>query len=359
MHKLQGHEVRIVASTETFVDNMNLGYVNPNSYFTTEGIPITRIPYVRFLPHSVSRKLRIYKGLSKILYEFQPDIIFLHGVQFVGIKEVINYVRKNKVKVFADSHTDYMNSAKSWLSKNILHKLIYKTCTQAIEPYILKFWGVTPSRKLFLEEFYGVSPEKTGLLVMGIDDTELDFKKSLDIRGRIRKELKIENSDFVIITGGKIVERKNIHLLMKAVKELGHPNIHLLVFGSVNDEMTSVIKDLSNAPNVYNLGWKNAQEIQNLFFAADIAVFPGAHSVLWEQAVGMGLPCIFKEWKGYEHVDLGGNCVMLSEVNIGNIKNEILSIYNNPLLFQRMKLKAEGGIKKFSYWEIAKRAIKA
>ena len=58
MHKLQGLEVQIVASTETYINNTTLGYVSPSSYCTPDNIPITRIPYTRFLPHFLARKLR-------------------------------------------------------------------------------------------------------------------------------------------------------------------------------------------------------------------------------------------------------------------------------------------------------------
>ncbi len=102
-----------------------------------------------------------------------------------------------------------MNSAKNWVSKNILHKIIYKWCTKKIEPYVIKFWGVTPSRKDFLIDFYNVNPAKVGLLVMGIDDSNINFRRRNLIRKEIRTKLNIDENQFVIITGGKIVKRKN------------------------------------------------------------------------------------------------------------------------------------------------------
>ena len=35
-----GHDVRILASTETYVDNLHLGYVEPREYVTEYGVPI-------------------------------------------------------------------------------------------------------------------------------------------------------------------------------------------------------------------------------------------------------------------------------------------------------------------------------
>jgi len=358
IHKNQGHEVRIIASTETYINNKRLGYVAPSSYFTSDNIPITRIPYTNLLPHFFVKKLRIYIGLTKVLKEFNPDIIFLHDVQFISVKEIAKYAQENDVKIYADSHTDYMNSAKNWVSKNILHKIIYKWCTKKIEPYVIKFWGVTPSRKDFLIDFYNVNPAKVGLLVMGIDDSNINFRRRNLIRKEIRTKLNIDENQFVIITGGKIVKRKNIHLLMEAVNELKTYNLKLIIFGSISDEIKPEIDRLSNSSNILNLGWQNTNDIYDLFFASDLAVFPGTHSVLWEQAVGIGLPAIFKKYKGYEHIDIGGNCIFFDELNIEGIKKSILSVFENKKLFETMKRVAlEKGIKEFSYSEIAKKAI--
>ena len=39
-----GHDVRILASTETYVDNLHLGYVEPREYVTEYGVPIRKQP---------------------------------------------------------------------------------------------------------------------------------------------------------------------------------------------------------------------------------------------------------------------------------------------------------------------------
>ena len=94
MHKIQGHEVSILASTETYIDSKKIGYVGPSSYYTESGIPITRVPYKRILPHFIMRKLRIYSGVTEVLYSFKPDIIFIHGLQFISIIDIVDYAQQ-------------------------------------------------------------------------------------------------------------------------------------------------------------------------------------------------------------------------------------------------------------------------
>lgn len=359
MHMLQGHEVAIVASTETYVNNRVLGYVGPSSYSTEEGIPVSRLPYVKGIPHGLAKKLRIYQGLYEIVEDWAPDIIFLHDCQFLSIRKIALYAKRHpNVKIYVDGHTDFTNSAKNWVSKNILHGIIYKHCAKVIEPYARKFYGVLPVRVSFFQTMYNIPAEKTALLVMGADDTKVDLYRRDKIRSFIRGTLGIHNSDFVIVSGGKIDQRKNIHVLMRAISEINQQNIKLIIFGTPSDQMKNEVEALSKHDCVMNVGWITSEKVYDYFLASDLGVFPGTHSVLWEQAVGVGLPCIFRKWDGIQHVDLGGNCLLLNDVSNEGIKKVILGIYQQKdIFFEMKKVAMDKGISEFSYYKIAERAI--
>ena len=359
MHKLQGHNVSILASTETFVASGVLGYLQPSSYLTNTGIPITRIPYIWWLPQFIAKKLRIYSGISKVINAFKPDILFLHDCQFISIYEIALYAKRNPhVKIYVDGHTDFINSARTWLSRNILHRIIYKWCARSIEPYTRKFYGVLPLRVDFFKDVYKIPSNKVDLLLLGADDTVIDLSKRDEVRRVTRDSLQLSESDFVIVTGGKIDERKNIHLLMQAVIELSNKHIKLVIFGTPNKQMEESINMLRTSPNIEYVGWIESEKAYNYFLCADIGFFPGTHSVLWEQAVGVGLPCVFKKWDGIQHVDLNGNCLFLSDDSTYEIKEKILMIYNNPDMLLKMKhISMTKGITEFSYYKIAQKAI--
>jgi hypothetical protein len=92
--------------------------------------------------------------------------------------------------------------------------------------------------------------------------------------------------------------------------------------------------------------------------ASDIAVFPGTHSVLWEQSVGIGLPCIFKYYRGMDHIDIGKNCMFLYKDDPEEIISVINKIIQNRKLYVEMKENAiTKGKKVFYYTEISKKAL--
>ncbi len=364
IHQKFGHQVQIAASREIYNKNLAKGFSNVGSYLTRENIPITRLSYASGLPLKLSEKLRIYRGLKQLLEEFKPDIIFLHDCLFLSIYTVAAYAKRNKVKILIDSHTDFVNSGKSWLSKNVLHKIIYRHCVQKILPYTCKFYGTLPIRCDFLNEVYKVPKSKIEFLPFGFDDTVVSFSERESIRNEIRKYYKIGTNDFVLISGGKIDSRKNIDKLLESFTLISNNDIirtrkvWLLLFGKPNTEMKEKFVDLVKQERLIYLEWLDSAEIYRYFFASDLAVFPGTHSVLWEEAAGLGIPLLVKRWKGIEHVDLGGNCVFLEDSSTDEITNSILDILQGNIDFNYLKMVASTkGPDNFSYSVIAKNAI--
>lgn len=310
------------------------------------------------LPYKINRKVRWFEGIYDVLEQEKPDIIFLHNFQFVSILQVLKYCKENQnVKVYADSHTDYINSMHSWVSKYIFHQFVWRRLVKKMEPFVIKFWGVTELRCEFMEKVYHISPQKIDLLVMGADGLKFDLKEKDKIRDNIRKQYNLRDTDFVIVTGGKIDEKKQVHKLVNAVGDLNDKNIKLMIFGKIEKDMEQYFREI-NYENIIQIGWINSDKVYDYFMAADLAVFPGTHSVLWEQAVGTGLPCIFKYWKGMSHVNVGGNCLFLYDNIVEELKEKIACLKEKGEIYKEMKKQSEEkGIAEFSYLEIAKRSI--
>ncbi len=353
-----GLDVEIIASLVSFDESGRECILEKGgSYINEYGIPVTRLEYKN---SKFSKRLRQYEGIYEAISKAKPDIIFIHGCQFLDIKYVVKYAEFNPdVKIYVDNHADFSNSARNFLSKNILHKMIWKYCAHQIEPHIIKFYGVLPARVDFLKDIYKVSESKVELLVMGADDEKVEAAKNPNIRKAIREKYHINDDDFLIITGGKIDRaKKQTLLLMEAVKRIKRENVKLIVFGSVIDELKDEVSDFLDGNKVQYIGWVKSEESYKYFASSDLVVFPGRHSVFWEQVVGLGIPMVVKHWKGTTHVNLGGNCKFLYRDSVDEISEILMNLMNNKDELDKMKEVAESkGMKYFSYKEISSRAI--
>lgn len=359
-HKKLGYDVSILASLQSFDKNGNASFLEKECEYINEyGIPVKRINYKGIIK-SISKKLKIYNNLYGHINNEKPDIIFIHGCQFSNMKDIKKYIEHNpNTKVFVDNHCDFSNSAKNWLSKNILHKILWKHSAKLIEPYTTKFYGVLPSRVDFIINMYKINPSKVELLLMGADDEKVSEASKEYIKNNIRKKYGIEKDDFLIVTGGKIdYSKKQTLLLMEAIKKINNPKLKLLVFGSVTEELQNNVKRLCDKNLVQYIGWIDSEDSYKYFAMADLVVFPGRHSVFWEQVVGLGVPMIVKYWNGADHINISDNCKFLYEDSINEITKIITSIFNNKEEYYRMKESAQTlGREEFSYMNIAKKSI--
>lgn len=353
-HKLMGHEVKIVASTESFDKNGLITYVEPKRYTNEDGIEVVRLPYVKYLPDKVVKKLRRYKGLWEELLDFEPEFIFIHDIQFLDIDIIRKYAKTHEVKIVADCHADFSNSARNFISKYILHGLIYKHCAQLIEPYVTKFYGVLPARVDFLKNVYKLPAKKVDLLVMGSEDVKAEEAMNPERISRNRVKYGVAPSDFVIVFGGKIDKHKTqVLMLMDAVNTMEDKNVKLLVFGSIIPDLKKAVEDRCS-DRVKYIGWATSDQSYDYFGMADVVCFPGRHSVYWEQVAGMGIPLIVKRWDGTTHVNVGGNVLFLETDNVDEIKNAISKVQES---YDTFKKAAVRGKDTFMYSKIAERCL--
>lgn len=358
-HKELGFDVEVIASLETFDKDGKLTYMSKAEIYKNEyGIKVTRLAYKK--PEKVYKKLKRYIGTFHAIEAAKPNILFIHGCQFQDMDIVVSYLKKHTgVKVYVDHHADFSNSAKNWLSKNILHKGLWKRTAHMIEPFTTKFYGVLPARVEFLKEIYILPEKKCELLVMGADDDKVKEANNPDVKKKIRQKYGIDTDDFLIMTGGKIDPWKTqTLLLMEAVTRIDNPKVKLIVFGSVTPDLKNKVNDLCVQNRVQYIGWVQADQSYKYFASSDLVVFPGRHSVFWEQVAGLGIPMICKYWNGTTHVDLGGNVEFLKEDSVDEIQSKIEELIGFTDKYYKMKKIAEDkGMEVFSYKQIAQKAM--
>lgn len=355
-HKKLGHDVTIISSKWSWNKNGEIVFDDRDSYINENNILITKLD--TYFNKNVQSKFKVYKNLKNKLKDLNSDILFIHGTQFLDLFLLKKYFAENpNIKVYIDNHADFSNSATSFLSKIFLHKILWRASSKYVEDYVEKFYGVLPSRVEFLTEMYGIQKNKVDLLLLGIDDDIVESIEENEIK-EIRNGLRTSDNELIIITGGKIDSAKAQTMkLIKYVKEINDKKIKLIIFGSITKDLECEFRNLVDNVNIIYVGWLNSKDIYKYLLVADLGVFLGRHSVIWEQAIGLGLPCIFKKWEGMSHINRDGNCILLEEKDYDGLPVLLNKLHSNREILNEMRRKNLEISEEFSYFNIAKKSI--
>ena len=320
--KKLGHDVTVITTNLMHQDG-GITEIAPNDYRLNDGERIIRLKYKQY-PVSVLTKLFSKLEIYELLKSIRPDFIFYHGLISNTIFDVIRYIKKDNPQcvLVQDNHFDYNIGSHSTGLKKLLGRGYFRFINRLANPYVSRVYGVTPWRKQYAEDYFRIPPEKTDVLIMGADDEKIDFANREQIRSDIRNQFGFTEDDFVIVTGGKIDRNKKTTLLMEACRNTDH--VKLLIFGNVKEDVKQEFDEiLSESENITYIGWIDADQVYNYFFASDLVFFPGQHSVLWEQACACKVPCVFEKWEGMEHVNNGGNSDFVSPVTVESLREKI------------------------------------
>lgn len=353
-----GHDVTVITTNTMHDDSGKIVETDCGDYRLTDGQRIIRLKRKKIMSDKISKYIGYYDYYN-LLCEIKPDFIMVHGLgnfSNIQIRKYLKEVDKSCI-VIADNHLDYnIGNPKKSLKVSLYYKIL-KPFSKYMQKYYTKVYGVTPWRKEYCEDVFGISPAKTDVLIMGADDEKIDFENRDIIRQDIRKKHGVLDDDFLIITGGKIDKNKNIHLLMQAVAGMDNPNVRLIVFGNCVGGFSDTVNSLTAKNKVDFIGWVPAEKTYEYFLASDLAIFPGQHSVLWEQACACGIPTVFKYYTGMDHVDVSGNCRFLYKDSVDEIKALLSEICDNKQIYDSMKKNAVEKREKFLYSKIAEKSL--
>ena len=205
-------DVSVVTSQYSWNDKGNLVKKQESNYTNCDGVKIYRIPMKN--NQNLNSKFKRYQGLYEVLKKLSPDVLFIHGCQFCDVSTIVKYLRTHtNVVTYIDNHDDFSNSATNWMSKNILHKIIWRYYAQKINPFVKKWYGVLPARVDFLKDVYGLPADKIDFLPMGADDDFVEKYSHPDVRLEYRKKYGVAEDEQLIVTGGKINLAKKQTLL--------------------------------------------------------------------------------------------------------------------------------------------------
>ena len=294
-HVDDGHDVRVIASTEVFDGKGGLTFAKPGNYLGSDGARVVRLPYTKWLPQKMGWKLRIHEGVYKLIEEFEPAAILFHGCAGNEIVTAAKYAADHPdVLLYVDSHEDFNNSARSFISKNLLHRIFYRSRLRAALPHIRKVLCINMEAMEFVSRLYGVKKGQLEFFPLG--GTPLRVEDVESRRAAAREKYDVPDMDVVFFQSGKITQRKKLDQSLDCFAQLEGDNLRFLVAGLLTEGCKQhLLAKIAADPRVQFLGWKTGDELTELLCAADVYLQPGTQSVTMQNALCCGCPAIIDD----------------------------------------------------------------
>jgi len=284
-HVRDGHDVIVIASTETHSSEGKLTYTEAQEYLGEEGARVVRLRYHPGIPHTLSRKLRVHSGVRQLLEDFRPDVILFHGACGWELLTAARYAREHpSTRLYVDSHEDWNNSARTFISRVILHRLYYRAILRRALPKVRRILCVSTESVEFVRDLYGVPPSMLEFYPLGghpIADDEYWRRR----RG-VRRSYDISDDAILFVQSGKQTRRKKLIEGLQAFSRTQDARFRLLIVGSIYEEIREEAERLIEADcRVRYVGWKTADELTDLLCAADVYLQPGTQSVTMQHSL--------------------------------------------------------------------------
>ena len=310
-----GHEAIIITSCREW-NKTEVTYTEPQDYINKDGVRVIRLEYKNILGKYLTSKMRILKGLEKLLQELRPDVIRVLNPHNLSILIVNKYVNKNKnIKFYIDSHQEFYNSAIGFFSYYIFHKMIIKRALRKVDKNVTKYFYVLEGTKNFLMKMYGLTENKLEYFPMGGIILTENEKKSNNLE--IRKSLGIALDNIVYIHTGKLFKSKLTKEIIDAFNHVNDENSRLIIIGSIPEETAEELKPrLKSNRNIHYLGWKDSSLLYKYLNASDVYLQPGSASATLFQALTAGcVLAVSNKINGYEKLNKNSSLLYASSYN--------------------------------------------
>ena len=350
-----GDEVFVFANLYTYIKGKTA--IAPTDE-RVEGFVLKRFKFHSYGSDILTTRIRRIDGLEDEIIKVIPDLIFVNCAQMYNIKNLAKIKKAlPNVKIVLDFSTKYLNSAKNWISRNILHNLIYRFWLQKALPYVDRVFYISEESKAFAQEMYGFPNsllEHNNLPGETIPiETKYQYKK--EIFDRIG--LNVDNVLFLY--SGKIYPDKKVDQLVRAFVRTKNPYFRLVIIGVYTDmNSKDVIEPLiASDKRITFMNFVNGEELTKFVCASDLYIQPGSISQTCQTAVCCGTPLCFNDIPTHREIYNGNGFFVDSE---DEIYDAFVTVNNNPAILNEMSEKSyQMAYKELDYHIIYKKILAA
>lgn len=299
--------------------------------------------------------------LSREVSKVKPDLLHLQGGNFSPYLLHVLFFSKLKSVITFHSYPTKELVAHGRLKPNSLkYKLL-----RWLESYTLKKVDLFISvglrlKELIIEEYGNNIENKFFFIPNGINMDEFDSKIDKNLS---RSKLNISNEEYIIFHAKSFVQNNGQEYLIKAFPEILKkiPNSKLLLAGEgpKKSELIKFSEKLGISNRVKFLGNINHEKIPSYLAACDIVVIPSVSigeleetsCILLLEAMAMKKPVIASDIGGLkESIVNGKNGILIPDKDSNEIVNNVLLLFNNSSLYQKLSENAFNYVKNERKW---------
>ncbi len=339
-----GHEVLVITSEnnspylQTIHNKFMDRYVGVGVFFDNNVKIIRRKSYLK----SIKRPGIIFFRVGKILSEYRPDIVHVHGATNMVIPEVCLRQSKFKYKIFIDSHQDdaVCNYTGSFDERAYYSAWRFFYHSLGFKKHIARFLLITGNALEWMRKRLNIPESRMSISPLGVDVNTMSYDK--DIEKKFREKHGI-GEKLVVVNAGKQYPNKRIDWIIdaaSAAKDLG-VDIYLILVGNAEPEYDAYINRKLNGlgPDYLRLPLLERSELRKVYSAADIGIWPGIPSNTIQEAMVCRVVLVLPDDNIVGHLIDGNGLLESNDANAAG--KYIQSLARNKDLMERQKARSE------------------
>ncbi len=272
-----------------------------------------------------------FLGVREQIHAFDPDIIIVSGTSTPTAVQAALFKPSSTRLIYVDSHLpSELNQGNTFL-KSFFYFAFRHLFAPLIAQKANKIIAAQEATATVISKTYGISTKP----VVISHGTNVDlFTPSPKLRSAYRKKMKISAADFVVITTGKIIPAKGVHLLTEAMAPLlvRHPDVHLVVVGDGPDEYKQRCVRAIPAvlrKRIHLEGFQSQKNLPAYYACADLAVWPLQESLAMNDAMSCELPVIANDKVGVHERFSNKNGLFYRQGDVLDLTAKIEYVYQN------------------------------
>lgn len=290
--------------------------------------------------------LKAYKELKHIIDEGEYDIIHCHTpVGAMLTRLAAKQARKQGTKVFYTAHGFHF-----YKGAPVINWILY----YPVEKWLSRYTDVLIT--INKEDYERAKTFKAGKVcyVPGVGIDLKKFNAGYVNKEQKRKEIGVSADDFVLLSVGELIPRKNHEVVIRALSvlkqldKLNHIEYVICGRGSYEADLRKLAEGLDVADHVHFLGYRN--DISEICNCADLFVFMSHQEglpVALMEAMACGLPAVCSNIRGNTDLIEDGVTGLLANNTPEEVAQSISKMKSDTALRNRVASAALQKIKQF------------